>query len=71
MKHTAETGVLSDGMTKSRDVQIPHILKSPKDISEEKEHTAENLVIKLHFLLAGAEIPNPNTENFSNLGWII
>lgn len=71
IKNTGESGVLSDGMTRSRNVQIPHLLKFPKEIFEEKEHTAENLVIMLHFLLDGTEAPNPNTENFNNSGWII
>ena len=58
IKNTGESGVLSDGMTRSRNVQIPHLLKFPKEIFEEKEHTAENLVIMLHFLLDGTEAPN-------------
>ena len=44
VKNTGEMEVLSDGMTVSRDAQVPHLLKSPKEVFEEKEQTAKNLV---------------------------
>lgn len=70
IKNIGENGVSSDGLIAPRNAQIPHLLKSPKEVTEQTEHRAESQTIKLYFLVARQRPPSQYRE-LSNLGWIV